>query len=71
MVPPVSGRLSRLHRRASRHAHALLAMSCQKLGQTHEAKAELAKSAEIIHTKFSSGLDSGDAAQGFWFIQRV
>jgi len=47
-------------------AHALLAMSYQKLNQIQEAKAELAKSAEMIHTKFSSGLDSGDAAQGFW-----
>jgi len=48
-------------------ARVILAMSCHQLGQTDEATSELAQGRESIQGKFSDGLDSGDAAHGFWF----
>ena len=48
-------------------AHVLLAMADQKLGQTAEARTELAQAAEIIGNKYKTRLDRGTPMQGFWF----
>ncbi len=48
-------------------AHVLLAMARQQLGQSEEARSELAQGREIIDNKFQSGLDRGTGVQGFWF----
>jgi hypothetical protein len=45
----------------------ILAMCCQHLHYFDEAHSELAKGREIIENKFMTGLDSGSAAQNFWF----
>jgi serine/threonine protein kinase len=48
-------------------ARIVLAMSCQALGQTEEARSELAQAREAIEGKFKSELDRGSPSQGFWF----
>ena len=48
-------------------AHIILAMSDDRLGQTAEARTELAQAREIIENKSSSQLDRGTPMQGFWF----
>ena len=48
-------------------ARAILAMCCFRLNQTAEARSELARSRDIIQTKFTAGLNSGNANYGFWF----
>ncbi len=48
-------------------AHVILAMSCWRMNQPQSAQSELSQGREMIETKFKSGLDQGNAAQGFWF----
>jgi eukaryotic-like serine/threonine-protein kinase len=48
-------------------ARVILAMACQRLGQTGEARSELAPSRESIESRFKSGMDRGTGVQGFWF----
>jgi len=48
-------------------AHVILAMSCWRMNQPQEAQLEFNKGKEMIEIKFKSGLDQGNAAQGFWF----
>ena len=48
-------------------ARVILAMACQHLGQTDEARSELALGRESIENRFKSGLDRGTGVQGFWF----
>jgi len=48
-------------------AHVILAMSCWRMNQPQAAQAEFSQGREMIETKFKSGLDQGNAAQGFWF----
>jgi hypothetical protein len=48
-------------------AQVILAMSCQHLGQTGEARSELAQARAMIDDKFKNGLDHGTGVQGFWF----
>jgi eukaryotic-like serine/threonine-protein kinase len=48
-------------------ARVILAMACQQLGQSDEARSELAQGREIIANKFQNGLDRGTGVQGFWF----
>jgi len=48
-------------------ARVILAMSCQQLGQTDEARSELAQARSMIEDKFKNGLDRGTGVQGFWF----
>ena len=47
--------------------HAILAMACHGLGQTENARSELAQSRELIDNKFNAGLSLGDGNQGYWF----
>jgi hypothetical protein len=47
--------------------HAILAMACHRLGQTENARSELAQSRELIDNKFNAGLNAGDGNQGYWF----
>ena len=52
--------------------HAMLAMTYHQLGQSENARAELAQSREIIENKLVNGLDVGGAGnQGFWFDWQV
>ena len=48
-------------------ARAILAMSCQRLGQTGEARTQLQEARQIVDNKFKSHLDQGNGVQGFWF----
>jgi serine/threonine protein kinase len=48
-------------------ARVILAMSCQHLGQTEEARSELEQARGMIENKFKNGLDRGTGVQGFWF----
>ncbi len=48
-------------------ARVILAMSCQHLGQTGEARSELTRARSMIEDKFKNGLDRGTGVQGFWF----
>jgi serine/threonine protein kinase len=48
-------------------ARVILAMACQRLGQTGEARSELAQGRESIESRFKSSLDRGTGVQGFWF----
>jgi serine/threonine protein kinase len=48
-------------------ARIILAMSCQALGHTEEARAELTQAREAIDGKFKTELDRGSPSQGFWF----
>ena len=48
-------------------ARVILAMSCQHLGQTDEARSELNQARGMIDDKFKNGLDRGTGVQGFWF----
>jgi tetratricopeptide (TPR) repeat protein len=48
-------------------ARVILAMSCQHLGQTDEARSELTQARDMIEDKFKNGLDRGTGVQGFWF----
>jgi serine/threonine protein kinase/tetratricopeptide (TPR) repeat protein len=49
-------------------ARVILAMSCQHLGQTGEARSELTQARSMIEDKFKkNGLDRGTGVQGFWF----
>jgi tetratricopeptide (TPR) repeat protein len=48
-------------------ARVILAMACQHLGQTDEARSELAQARGMIEDKFKNGLDRGTGVQGFWF----
>ena len=48
-------------------ARVILAMSRQRLGQTNEARSELARADNMIEDKFRNGLDRGTGVQGFWF----
>ena len=47
--------------------HAILALSYHKLGQSENARSELAQSRELIDNKFKEGLLLGDGGQGYWF----
>jgi serine/threonine protein kinase len=48
-------------------ARVVLAMSLHQLGQTADARTELALGRDIIENKFLTGLDRGTGVQGFWF----
>jgi serine/threonine protein kinase len=48
-------------------ARVILAMSCQHLGRTDEARSELEQARGMIENKFKNGLDRGTGVQGFWF----
>jgi eukaryotic-like serine/threonine-protein kinase len=48
-------------------ARAILAMSCQQLGKTGEARAQLEEARQVVDNKFKSELDVGGPSQGFWF----
>jgi hypothetical protein len=49
-------------------ARVILAMSCQQLGQSDEARSELNQARSMIEDKFKkNGLDRGTGVQGFWF----
>lgn len=48
-------------------ARVILAMCFQRLQHSEEARSELAKAADIIQTKFATGLSAGNATHGFWF----
>jgi hypothetical protein len=48
-------------------ARIILAMSCHRLGQEEEARAELLAGREIVESKFRQRLDAGGPVQGFWF----
>ncbi len=48
-------------------ARAILAMSCQKLGKTGEARTQLEEARQIVDNKFKSQLGQGNGVQGFWF----
>jgi tetratricopeptide (TPR) repeat protein len=48
-------------------AQVILAMAYHRLGQTAEARAELAAGREIVESKFKTRLDAGGPVQGFWF----
>ena len=48
-------------------AHLVLAMACQQLAQTGEARAELAAGRDIVEGKFRSPMDRGSPVLGFWF----
>jgi len=48
-------------------AHVILAMSCWRMNQPEEARAELNQGEKLIEDKFRSGLDRGTGVQGFWF----
>ena len=48
-------------------ARMILAMSYQQLGQTDQARAELAAGREPIESRFKGRMDGGTPVQGFWF----
>ena len=48
-------------------ARVILAMASERLGQTMEARSELAQGRESIENRFKSGLERGTGVQGFWF----
>jgi serine/threonine protein kinase len=48
-------------------ARVILAMASHRLGQTAQARSELAQGREAIENKFKSGLDRGTGVHGFWF----
>ncbi len=48
-------------------AHVVLAMACQQLDRTAEARRELAAGREIIDGKFQGHFDRGNPVLGFWF----
>jgi len=48
-------------------ARVILALSCQQLGRTAEARAELARGRELIDQHAQAGVVVGDDSQGFWF----
>jgi serine/threonine protein kinase/tetratricopeptide (TPR) repeat protein len=48
-------------------ARVILALADQRLGQTREARFELAQAREIIENKYRSQLERGTPMQGFWF----
>ena len=48
-------------------ARVILAMSCQHLRLTQEARSELARGREAIEARFKTGLDRGSGTAGFWF----
>jgi hypothetical protein len=48
-------------------ARVILALACQRLGQTGEARSELTQARSIIEDKFRKDLDRGTGVQGFWF----
>jgi len=48
-------------------ARVILAMACERLGQTGEAHSELAQARSVIDDKFKRELDRGTGVQGFWF----
>jgi serine/threonine protein kinase len=48
-------------------AEAILAASCQQLGRTEEAGAQLQAGEEIAEGKMKGRLDLGTPVQGFWF----
>jgi tetratricopeptide (TPR) repeat protein len=48
-------------------ARVILALADQRLGQTSEARTELAQAREIIENQYKSQLERGTPMQGFWF----
>jgi eukaryotic-like serine/threonine-protein kinase len=48
-------------------ARAILAMSCQKLGKSGEARVQLEEARQIVDNKLKNQLDQGNPVQGFWF----
>ena len=48
-------------------AHLVLAMACQQLGQTDEARRELAAGRELVEEKLRRRRDRGSPVLGFWF----
>jgi len=48
-------------------AHVILALACQQLGRTGEARLEMANGHDIIEGKFKVPIDRGTPVQGFWF----
>ena len=48
-------------------AHVILAMSCWRLDQKEEARAELSDGEKMIEEKLRTGMDRGSGVQGFWF----
>jgi tetratricopeptide (TPR) repeat protein len=48
-------------------AHVILALACQQLGRTGEARSEMANGRDIIEGKFKVPIDRGTPVQGFWF----
>jgi eukaryotic-like serine/threonine-protein kinase len=48
-------------------AYAILAMTSEKLKQDAGARAQLSQATDLVDSKFKSGLDLGNGAQGFWF----
>jgi serine/threonine protein kinase len=48
-------------------ARAILAMSCQRLGKTGEARTQLEEARQIVDNKLKNQLDQGNPVQGFWF----
>jgi serine/threonine protein kinase/tetratricopeptide (TPR) repeat protein len=48
-------------------AHMILAMACWQLKQYPDALFESSQGQNLIETKFSNGLDSGNSPDGFWY----
>lgn len=48
-------------------AHLILAMACQQLGRTDEARTEFAVGRDLVEAKFKGHMDRGTPVQGFWF----
>jgi hypothetical protein len=47
--------------------HVIRAMACHQLGETDEARTELAQGKTMIEDQFASGLKNGGGVEGFWF----
>jgi serine/threonine protein kinase len=47
--------------------YAIMAMSDWQLGQTENARSELAQSRQLIEAKFKAGLNLGNGGEGYWF----
>jgi len=48
-------------------ARVILALACQQLNLTDEARQQLAQAREAIERRFASGLETGNKVDGFWF----
>jgi serine/threonine protein kinase len=47
--------------------HTILAMACDKKGESYKACSELSQGRQMIEEKFKNGLDHGRTDAGFWF----